>query len=120
MPVDLITVDLLIVTPDQLRKINLLLTKKTQGNNVNWTLEFGLQERAKTTDPFVQLVKLKVDISKSNNRKAEATANKGLDDAQTSATFVAGDAVKAFNEGNLSQTAAELASKRVISSRVAA
>jgi hypothetical protein len=117
MAITSITADLLVVTPDQLRKINLRLTKKTQSETVDWELVFGLQEREKTTDPFNDLVKLTVAISKQNNKKAQATADSGLDKAQTSAAFAAGDAAKLFNEGQLSQSAAELSAKRVISSR---
>jgi len=117
MAITSITADLLVVTPDQLRKITLHLSKKTQSSAVDWELGFGLQERAKTTDPFNDIVQLTVAISKQNNKKAQATADNGLDKAQTSAAFAAGDAAKLLSEGQLSQNAAELSAKRVISSR---
>ncbi len=117
MAINSITADLLVVTPDQLRKITLHLTKKVQGNTVDWALGFGLQERAKTTDPFNDLVQLTVAISKQNNKLAQATADTGLDKAQTSAALAAGDAAKQFSAGALSQKAAELSAKRVISAR---
>jgi hypothetical protein len=117
MAITSVTADLLVVTPDQLRKITLRLSKKTQSNTVDWELKFGLQERANTTDPFNDIVQLTVAISKQNNKKAQATMDKGLDRAQTSAAFAAGDAAKRFSEGNTSKSVAELGAKRVISSR---
>lgn len=117
MPTTSVTADLLVVTPDQLRKITLHLSKKTQSETVDWELGFGLQERARTTDPFNEVVQLTVTLGKQNNKKAQATVDKGLDKAQTSAAFAAGDAAKLFSEGKLSQSAAQLSAKRVISSR---
>jgi len=120
MSVTSLTFDLLVVTPDQLRKIQVRLTKKTQSSTVDWELKFGLQERTITSDPFHDIVQLTVAISKQNNKKAQTTADNGLDRAQTSATFAAADAAKLFNEGKLSKNATELSVKRVISSRQSA
>jgi len=120
MSVTAVTFDLLVVTPDQMRKINLRLTKRTQSSSVDWELKFGLQERTITSDPFHDIVQLTVAISKQNNRKAQTTADNGLDRAQTSATFAAGDAAKLFKEGKLSKNATDLSVKRVISSRQSA
>lgn len=112
------SVDLLIVTPDQLRKIDFKLSKgfKNDGS-VDWNLEFGLQERSKTTEAFHDLVKLKVSIQPALHPKANATAKKGLDDAQTSAAFAAADSAKLLSEGEISKASANAAAKRVIAVR---
>src|SRR5262245_27249763 len=118
MPGTSFSVDLLIVTPNQLRKINFKLSKdsKTDGS-VEWTLEFGLNERKKTTDQFAEVVKLTVKIKPAQNDKAEATAKNGLDDAQTSAAIAAGDSAKAFANGQISKATAQADARRVISVR---
>ena len=112
------SVDLLVVTPDQLRKINFKLSKafKTDGS-VDWTLEFGLQERKKTTESFQDLVKLTVKINPALHQKAEATAKKGLDEAQTSAAFAAADSAKLLSEGEISKATANADARRVIAVR---
>ena len=112
------SVDLLVVTPDQLRKITFKLSKafKTDGS-VDWTLEFGLQERAKTTESFQDLVKLTVKINPALHQKAEATAKKGLDEAQTSAAFAAADSAKLLSEGEISNATANADARRVIAVR---
>jgi hypothetical protein len=112
------SVDLLIVTPDQLRKINFKLSKSFKPNNsVNWDLEFGLQERKKTTDAFHDVIQLKVNIQPALHAKADATAKKGLDETQTSAAFVAGDSAKLASEGEISKASANAAARRVIAVR---
>ena len=118
MPGTSFSVDLLIVTPDQLRKINFKLSKdsKTDGS-VEWTLEFGLNERKKTSDQFAEVVKLTVKIKPAQNDKAEATAKNGLDDAQTSAAIAAADSAKAFAKGAISKTTAQADARRVIAVR---
>ncbi|HXD31374.1 MAG TPA: hypothetical protein VN643_09665 [Pyrinomonadaceae bacterium] len=112
------SVDLLIVTPDQKRKIDFKLSKgfKNDGS-VDWNLEFGLQERSKLTDPFHDLVKLKVNIQPALHQKAQATANNGLDDSQTSAAFAAADSAKLLSAGEISKASANAAARRVISVR---
>jgi hypothetical protein len=118
MPGTSFSVDLLVVTPNQLRKINFKLSKdsKTDGSE-EWTLEFGLNERKKTTDQFADVVKLTVKIKPAHNDKAESTAKKGLDDAQTSAAIAAGDSAKLFSEGKISKTTAQADARRVIAVR---
>jgi hypothetical protein len=112
------SVDLLVVTPDQLRKIDLHLEKDCKDDGrVVWTLTFGLQERKKTTDPFADLVKLSVVIKPALHDKAEATSKKGLDDPQTSAAFAAGDSAKLFKQGKISKKSAQASASKVISSR---
>jgi len=112
------SVDLLIVTPDQKRKIDFKLSKgfKNDGS-VDWNLEFGLQERAKTTESFHDVVKIKVSIQPALHPKADATAKKGLDQTQTSAAFAAADSAKLFASGEISKASANAATKRVISVR---
>lgn len=112
------SVDLLVVTPDQLRKINLLLSKACNDDgSVVWTMNFGLQERQKTTDPFADLVKLAVVIKPALQDKAEATAKNGLDQGQTSAAFVAADTAKLFKQGKVSKRRAQSDAQDVVASR---
>jgi len=112
------SVDLLIVTPDQKRKIDFKLSKgfKNDGS-IDWNLEFGLQERTRTTDAFHDVVQLKVNIQPALHTKAEATAKKGLDDSQTSAAFAAADSAKLLSDGQISKASANAAAKRVIAVR---
>jgi hypothetical protein len=118
MPGTSFSVDLLIVTPNQLRKIDFSLAKdsKTDGS-VEWTLEFALNERKKTTDPFVEIVKLKVKVKPEHNDKAEATAKQGLDEAQTGAALAAADSAKMLSEGKISKATAQADARRVIAVR---
>jgi hypothetical protein len=114
------SVDLLVVTPDQLRKIDLLLSKACNDNgSVVWTMNFGLQERKKTTDPFADVVKLAVVIKPALHDKAEATAKKGLDAGQTSAALLAGDTAKLMKQGKVSKRRAQSDATDVIASRSA-
>lgn len=112
------SVDLLVVTPDQLRKITLLLSKACNDDgSVVWTMNFGLQERKKTTDQFADMVKLAVIIKPALHDKAEATAKKGLDSDQTSAALVAADTAKLFDQGAVSKRRAQNDAQDVIASR---
>ena len=118
MPGTSFSVDLIIVTPNQLRKIDFKLSKdsKTDGS-VEWTLEFGLNERKKTTDPFVEVVRLTVKVKPEHNAKAQATATNGLDDAQTSAALAAADSAKLLSQGKISKATAQADARRVIAVR---
>ncbi|HWN99808.1 MAG TPA: hypothetical protein VNS63_11110 [Blastocatellia bacterium] len=112
------SVDLLVVTPDQLRKIDLMLAKACNDDgSVVWTMNFGLQERQNTTVPFADLVKLAVVLKPALHDKAEATALKGLDAGQTSAAFVAGDTASLFKQGQVSKRRAQSDAQDVIASR---
>ena len=112
------SVDLLIVTPNQLRKINIKLAKDCKDDgSVVWTMTFGLQERKKTTDPFADVVKLDVVIKPALHDKAEATAKKGLDQGQTSAALNAGDTAKLFSTGEVSKKRAQSDAENVVASR---
>src|SRR5688572_9842120 len=118
MPGTSFSVDLLIVTPNQLRKIDFNLSKDflTDGS-VQWTLGFGLSERKQTTDQFAQIVLLTVKVKPAQNDKAEATAKQGLDDAQTSAALAAADSAKLFSQGQISKATAQADARRVIAVR---
>jgi hypothetical protein len=112
------SVDLLVVTPDQLRKITLDLAKDCKNDgSVVWTLSFGLQERKKTTDPFADVVKLDVTIKPALNDKAEATATQGLDQPQSSAAMTAADSAKLFKQGKISKKSAQASAAKVIAVR---
>ena len=112
------SVDLLVVTKDQLRKITLDLSKQCNDDgSVVWTLAFGLQERTQTTDPFADVVKLNVTIKPALHDKAEATAQSGLDDAQSSQALVAGDSAKLFQQGQISKKSAQTSAAKIIAVR---
>ena len=112
------SVDLLVVTPDQLRKIDIALAKACNDDgSVTWTMNFGLQERKQTTAPFADLVKLAVVIKPALHDKAEDTAKKGLDQGQTSAAFVAADTAKLMAQGKVSKRRAQADATDVIASR---
>src|SRR6266404_1026095 len=110
--------DLLILSPDRLRKIDFRLLKdfKIDGG-VEWTLEFGLSERTKTTDSFIQVIKLTVKVKPADNSKAEATAKNGLDEAQIKAALAAADSAKQLSEGQVPQVKAEADARQVITVR---
>ncbi len=118
MPGTSFSVDLLVVTPDQLRKINIKLSKtfKPDGS-VEWLMEFGLDERSKTTEVFHVVIKLTVKINPAHHAKADATAKKGFDDSQTSAAFAAADSAKLAAEGEISKQTANADARRVITVR---
>ncbi len=112
------SVDLLVVTPNQLRKINLTLIKKCNpGDTVDWTMVFDLEERAKTTDPFQPLVTLKVTIHQDFHDKAEATAKHGLDGDQARASFAASDTAKLFKQKKVSKKRTDADAQNVIAAR---
>ena len=118
MAVKSLSVDLMIVTQDQLRKINLGLNKDTLSDGlVQWKMDFQLEERKKTTDQFEVVVKLSVDLKTEHYAKAEITAKKGLDDAQTSKALIAADTAKAFKKGKVSKKRAEADAQAVVAAR---
>jgi hypothetical protein len=118
MPNTSLSVDLVIVTPDQLRKIDFTLIKdaKTDGS-VEWILKFGLNERKKTTDPFIQIITLSVKVDRADNSKAEVTAKKGLDDNQIVAALAAANSAKLLKQGAISKASAADDARRVITVR---
>lgn len=118
MPGTSFSVDLMIVTPNQLRKIDFGLSKDSKDDgSVEWTLDFALNERKKTTDAFVEIVKLTVKVKPEHNDKAEETATKGLDEAQTGAALSAADSAKLLKAGKISKAAAQAAARRVVAVR---
>jgi hypothetical protein len=118
MPCKPIAVDLLVVTPDQLRKIEFGLVKSCHNDgSAAWTMIFQLEERAKLTDPFVLLVKLAVAINTTLNQLAEDTANKGFDENQSSQAMLAADTAKAFKAGKVTEKRAKKEAQAVIAVR---
>jgi BRCT domain type II-containing protein len=112
------SVDLLIVTPNQLRKITFNLAKDVKADqSVDWTMIFGLSERKDTTKDFKELVTLTVKIKKPHHAKAEATAIKGFDSSQASAALVAADTAKAFSRNKVSKLTANASAQGVIAAR---
>lgn len=115
------SVDLLIVTPNQLRKITFNLAKDVKTDlSVEWTMIFGLFERKDTTKTFAEVVTLTVKIKKPHHAKAEATAISGFDAAQASAALVAADTAKAFSKKKISKQTATSSAQAVIAARTAA
>jgi hypothetical protein len=112
------SVDLLIVTPNQLRKITFNLAKDVKIDlSVEWTMIFGLFERKDTTKTFSEVVTLTVKIKKPHHAKALATAINGFDDSQASAALVAADTAKAFAKKKVSRPTANASAQAVIASR---
>ena len=112
------SVDLLVVTPNQLRKIDIALAKDCKDDgSVVWTMSFSLQERKKTTDAFADVVKLNVVIKPALHDKAEATAKKGLDQGQISSAIGASESAKLFQAGEISKRRAQNDAQDVIASR---
>lgn len=112
------SVDLLIITPNQLRKITFNLAKNVNTDlSVDWTMIFGLYERKDTTKPFGEVVTLTVKIKKLHHAKAEATAINGFDAAQSSAALVAADTAKAFAKNKVSKQTANASAQGVIAAR---
>jgi len=118
MAITSFSVDLLVVTPNQLRKINIKLSKDAKDDgSVDWTMDFGLEERAKTTEDFHDVVKLSVKLKQVHHDKADQTSKKGLHSTKTSQAFIAGDAAKLANEGEISKQSAQAEVRRVIAVR---
>ena len=73
-----ISVDLEVMTTDRLKKIIFGLDKSVEDEEVHWLIEFQFLQRDKKTDPFGDpLVKLVIDVKKSNEQAAEDTAAQG-------------------------------------------
>ena len=78
-----ISVDLGVTTPDNLRHIAFGLEKDTGDDETEtWTIHFKFQERAATTDDFVDVVTLDVTVKEKNFPVAQATATDGLSSPQ--------------------------------------
>jgi hypothetical protein len=66
-----------------LRRILFGLEKDTQGDEVQWKIDFALFEREKKSEPYGDpLVSLEVEVDTKLNAKAEATAQDGLNPPQ--------------------------------------
>jgi hypothetical protein len=114
-----IDVSFMVITGDKLRQITIHLIKETTGpGKINWTLDFTLGEKEKKTDPaFLEVIKLSVKIKPSNFDKAEVTAKKGLNDAQTAQTFIAGDTAKLVSLDVIPEKIGKNQAEKVISVR---
>ena len=90
-----ITVDLVVNTEDDLRRIEFGLQKNTDDDGQpTWTIRFKLFQRAdKTVDHGQPRVSLNVVVDKNLHDQAAETAKKGLSPAQ--AAFLAGPGAKA-------------------------
>jgi hypothetical protein len=89
-----LSVDLGVTTPDKLRHVGFGLQKDTHDDGViAWEIEFTLQERAKASEPFTDIVSLTVKVKSKNNAAAESTATEGLTDGQV--THLSGPAAVA-------------------------
>src|SRR5262249_37216073 len=118
MPCKPIAVDLLVVTPDQLRKIEFGLVKSCHNDgSAAWTMIFKLEERTKVADSFVLLVKLAVAINTTLNQQAEETSKKGFDENQSSQALLAADTAKAFKQGKVTEKRAKKEAQAVIAVR---
>ena len=118
MPAKSISVALVVNSPDQLRKIDLRLSRESRNEGeVEWTMEFTLNERKRKSDPFVEIIRLSVKVNAADNRKAEVTAQEGLDKRQTEAAFAAADSAKALSEGRIPKAKAEADTRQVITAR---
>ena len=90
-----ISVDLVVNTQDQLRRIEFGLEKSTDDEGQpKWTIHFKLFERTDKATPYGEpRVSLDVVVDKNLHDKAEQTVAKGLNAAQ--AAFLAGPGAKA-------------------------
>ena len=114
-----ISVDLEVMTTDRLKKIIFGLDKSTDEEEVTWVIEFQFLQRDKKTDPFGDpLVKLKIDVKKSNNDLAEVTADKGLNSPQAAHLLGAGlsDAQR-LRDGKITEERAALTVQRTLPKR---
>ena len=114
-----ISVDLEVMTTDRLKKIIFGLDKSTEGEEVHWVIEFQFLQRDKRTDPFGDpLVKLAIDVRKTNNEFAEETAMKGLNSPQSAHLLGAGltDAQR-LREGKITEERAAATVQRTLPKR---
>ena len=93
------------MTTDRLKKIIFGLDKSMENEEAHWVIEFQFLQRDKKTDPFGDpLVKLSIDVKKSNQQHAQETATKGLNKPQ--ATHLLGPGLtdsQRFREGKITE-----------------
>lgn len=103
-----ISVQLGVTTPDNLRHIAFGLDKETADDGtVSWKIDFTFQERSSTSESFIDIVTLTVQVKEKHNDDAEATATEGLNDAQQ--THLQGPVVAAsqgVKDGSISEAQA--------------
>jgi hypothetical protein len=95
-----------VLSKDRLRKFSFGFDKTTDDQSVEtWVIRFKLLERAKKEDAFGDqpVINVDVQLKTKNFPKAEITAQKGFNTAQTEATLVdvaaVSDRVKAGKAG---------------------
>ena len=114
-----ISVDLEVMTADRLKKVIFGLDKSTDQEEVHWTIDFQFLQREKKTDEFGDpLVKLSIDVKKSNNELAEETATKGLTSSQSEHLLGPGvAAAQRLNEGKTTEDKAAAVVERTLPKR---
>jgi hypothetical protein len=114
-----ISVDLEVMTTNRLQKIIFGLDKSTDEDGVHWVIEFQFLQRETKTDEFGDpLVKLSIDVKKTNEQLAEETAKKGLNSPQ--AAHLLGPAItdaKRLEAGKITQEKAEATVQRTLPKR---
>jgi hypothetical protein len=102
-----------------LRRILFGLEKDTQGEEVQWKVDFALFERDKRTDAYGDpLVSLQVEVDSQLNSKAEDTAREGMTPRQAAHALgpAAADAKDAA-EGNLDEEEAKATVQATLTKR---
>jgi hypothetical protein len=90
---------------DGLRRVIFGLEKDTQGDQIDWKIQFELFEREKNTDDYSDaLVDLEVEVDTALHDQAETTAHNGMTPLQTAhALGPAADDAKAADAGDIDQ-----------------
>jgi hypothetical protein len=115
-----ISVEFVIMTPDQLKEIRFGLSKKTEAGVDQWEIVFKLSKRDKKTDPLVQLVEAKVKADLKDNALAEETAIKGPNKAQSDhLTLNTATAGERFAAGKIQKASLDRSVKATIPARTA-
>lgn len=114
-----ISVDLEVMTTDRLKKIVFGLDKSVEDDETSWAIDFQFFQRDKKSEEFGDaLVKLKIDVKKTNHTAAEATAVKGLNSSQTEHLLGPGViAAQRLNEGKTTEEKATAVIERTLPKR---
>ena len=96
-------VDFVIVTPDHLRKIHFGLEKSLAPDETEvWAINLELLERSKPTTDFHTVGQTSVVVGQKDYEGARTIAEHGLCVAQQAQALVAGDTLKQFKRGEVS------------------
>ena len=112
-----------VMTKDRLRKFSFGLDKSTDDHQVDsWVVHFKLFERDKKDAEFKEaVIDIDVELKTKNFPKAEATAAKGFNQAQTERTLVqVATASDRFKAGKTDKSQVAKAVEGVIDARDAA